>query len=306
MQNPASFAETAMLVQQAIAQGETQSIEYLFNRDLVTPQDGEALLDAIPAFGVDENWQKLWCASTYAFLGRRDGVTRALTDAHGPLAEKFRALFGLAPWYAHWKTHTSTQMTWRYPQDNLPASVAAQKAAFHALSDFFGKPLDHDILVFLWPARDEARKKLGRGLGFAIPQYSLIHAAPDQSPGHELAHLFAHAVPGTREKSAFVSEGVAVMLDQTGKNRVAEAKNAMARHGISAIDVAALWQSFSSLPHSVSYPIAGLFCARLLAAHGKSGIFELLRHPSYAEARAHFGGNLVDLVARDVEKMFQW
>ncbi len=301
MRIPARIVETVALVEGTIAADNTTDIEYLFNRDLYVPSDGEALLAAIRASCVDESWKNLWCASAYAFLGRRDDAARALEDARGPLAEKFRALFGHSPWYADWRTHETARVLWRFPDADFSASLAAQETAYHALSTFFGFGLDQKPLIFLWPSRDVARKLLGRGLGFSIPQYYLIHSAGDQSPGHELAHLFAHYLPGAGEKSAFIAEGTAVMLDQTEKNRSAQAREAMSRLRMKSVEIAALWRDFSSLHSSVSYPIAGLFCARFLATHGKAAFFALLRHQSYEAARVHFGAANIDFLMRDVE-----
>lgn len=303
MRIPTHIAETVAIVEGAIEAGDTENIEYLFNRNLYAPSDGEALLAAIPASRIDENHKKLWRASACAFLGRRDDAARALEGARGLLAEKFRALFGLSPWYANWRTHETARAVWRCPDADYPAPAMAQEAAYHALTAFFGFDLDQKPLIFLWPSRDAARKQLGRGLGFAIPQYYLIHSAYDQSPGHELAHLFAHYLPGAREKSAFVAEGAAVMLDQTGKDRVSEAREAMTRLGIESVDIPALWRDFSSLHSSVSYPVAGLFCARFLAAYGKHTFLELLRHPSYEDARARFGAAHIDFLIHDAENV---
>ena len=296
-----AIAETVSLVRRATEAGMTADIEFLFNRNLLTPADGEALLSAIPSSGVDENGQRLWRASVCAFLGRRDDAARALEAAQGPLADKFRVLFGLVPWYAHWQTRASARIVWRYPDAHPPAAIAAQEAAYAALAAFFERPLGQRPLIFLWPSRDEARRRLGRGLGFAIPQYYLVHAARDQSPGHELAHLFAHYLSGAGEKSTFVSEGAAVLLDQTDKDLTAEIRRAMAELKIKSIDVAALWQNFSSFHFSVSYPVAGLFCERLLTAQGKAALLGLLRHQPYQAARAHFGADIIDLLIQDVE-----
>lgn len=171
---------------------------------------------------------------------------------------------------------------------------------------FFEMPLAQKPLIFLWPSREEARMRLGRGLGFAIPQYYLIHSACDQSPGHELAHLFTHYLPGAQVKSSFVTEGASVMLDQTGRNRRAEAHDALVRLNTKTVDIAALWQNFSSAHFSISYSVAGLFCERFLTTFGKKRFLDFLRHQLYADACTFFGYKTIDCIIRETETMLNW
>lgn len=74
MRIPTHILETAALVKEAIAAGDTANVEYLFNRNLYAPSDGEALLEAIRASDIDESWKKLWRASACAGPPRRGGA----------------------------------------------------------------------------------------------------------------------------------------------------------------------------------------------------------------------------------------
>lgn len=165
------------------------------------------------------------------------------------------------------------------------------ESAYRAMAGFFADTLDRDIRLFLWASASEA-KQVGIEVGFARPDLFLIHAEIGQTPGHELAHVFEDQVLSPSYQAGLISEGVAVYLDQTNRNRLETARQAV-RTTDGQVSIQDWWQrspeEWTQIPSRVRYPVAGAFVAHLAERGGKERLLQLLQNQRLEEAQAVYG-----------------
>jgi dihydroxyacid dehydratase/phosphogluconate dehydratase len=86
-----------------------------------------------------------------------------------------------------------------------------------------------------------------------------------------------------------MTEGVAVWLDGSADDRVAEAAAALAGAGLARVDVRALWVDWRRLPQGVAYPVAGAVVEALVRAGGVGRLREALRDQTLEGVRRVYG-----------------
>ena len=153
------------------------------------------------------------------------------------------------------------------------------------------------INFYVWNTSAEAEAVLGRPLGFARPDLMLVHAAADQTRGHELTHVFVHHVFRPEATSRFIEEGIAVALDMSNRDRIGMARQAVKEGGLQRPIIARLWTSGGALDDNVMYPIAGAFIDYLARQGGRERLFALLKNQTIERARTIYGGDFDRLVA---------
>jgi hypothetical protein len=143
--------------------------------------------------------------------------------------------------------------------------------------------------LFVW---DSDREAHGAGLPrvhFARPAVGLSHLTWDQTVGHEIAHVIAFRAVRPTTATPLVTEGVAVWLDGSAEDRVAEAAAALAGAGLARVDLRALWTDWRRLPEGVAYPVAGAVVEALVKAAGVAPLREVLRDQTLDGARRVYG-----------------
>jgi hypothetical protein len=177
-----------------------------------------------------------------------------------------------------------------------PNEFSEQMEKAHAeLQKFFGGPLPAKISFYVWNSSTEGEKVLGRPLGFARADLLLIHATADQTPGHELTHIFVHHAARPEATSRFVEEGTAVALDLTQKDRMAVARAAVARAAPLLPTIRDLWLQAGRAPADLLYPIAGAFIDRLLS-QGRDPFLRFLKNQTLEHARLVYGARFDELI----------
>jgi hypothetical protein len=180
------------------------------------------------------------------------------------------------------------------------AFAATEERILTELLAYFGGPLSGKIDFYVWKDDAEALPVLGRPLAFALPSSLTLHTSAGHSEGHELTHVVVGDVLRPTRGSRLLSEGAAVVFDQTGRDLVAASKAAVRQAGPAKASVVTLW-ALDDRDDALIYPLGGAFAARLIAEGGKERFIELLREPTFDHARAntpnaveHQGRSLVE------------
>ena len=176
---------------------------------------------------------------------------------------------------------------------DLAAFAAAREAAAVRIAATLGdtaaaaspKPVD----LFVWDSDREARAAGLPRVHFARPAVGLSHLTWDQTVGHEIAHVIAFRAVRPGNPTPLVTEGVAVWLDGSAEDRVAEAAAALAGAGLARADLRALWTEWRRLPQGVAYPVAGAVVEALVQAGGVGRLREVLRDQTLEGARRVYG-----------------
>ncbi len=229
-------------------------------------------------------------------LARDCGATRNATRTAG---RSLRGL-GLDAYYDDWIVEETAHFVFSFsPRLGIidrQGFVAEREEAFTAISDWFGGKPSRKIRFFVWSDHVEAELAGLPPLGFSRPEFYLIHAHVGQTRGHEITHVISHhaLVPGA--KTGLINEGISVVHDQTGRNRMETARQAIAmgERGLGdspfvPVELRALWQDFDLLDTTFSYPIAAAFVDHLLTRGGKANFLAFFPDQTYAHAQAIYG-----------------
>ena len=185
------------------------------------------------------------------------------------------------------------------PNPNVDSKeFADQLERAHAeLQRILGGAPSGRINFYVWNSSAEAEAVLGRPLGFARPDLMLVHAAANQTRGHELTHVFVHHVFRPEATWRFIEEGIAVALDMSNRDRIGMARQAVKESGLQRPIVTRLWTSGGAVDENVMYPIAGAFVDYLARNGGRERLFALLKDQTIERARTIYGGDFDRLVA---------
>jgi hypothetical protein len=152
--------------------------------------------------------------------------------------------------------------------------LAAHDTAYARICRYFGVTLDKKPDCFFWTDTADARLVFGSPLGFASSRKFQINSRLDQTKGHELAHVVCYQALHPILGSKLINEGVAVYLDQTVRDRLQVAKDAMAGAPLNMGD---FWANNQN-SNNAMYPVAGAFIEFLAGKGSKEQLFRLLTY----------------------------
>lgn len=219
---------------------------------------------------------------------------------------KYRlALMGLTKEYDSFTVKKSAHFRFHFhPRvlalTDIDTFMQRREAAYDSICKFLGGTLNRTIDFFVWPDPYTSQELLGKELGFSMPAYCIVQSHYRQSVGHELAHVLTGQIFQIRRTTAVVNEGIAVYLDQSGRDRLSIARDAYNRHAGGYISIVGLWdirrqsnQSFDEL----TYPVGAAFLEFLEQKRGRALLLELIKHQSLEEARRIYGTDFDKLIA---------
>ena len=207
-------------------------------------------------------------------------------------------ILGLAESYDDWTTFTTKHFAFHYSSNlaDFDGETFARRRdeAFEIISAWFGGGPAAPIRFFVWKDKNEALAANLPPLGFARPELNLVHARAEQTVGHEMTHVISHHAMQPEFVTGLINEGISVYHDQTGRDQMALAREALADAPAETIEVAmaALWEDWSLLPVDISYPVSGAWVKVLIDKGGKEKFLEFFRDQRLANAKVLYGKEL--------------
>lgn len=181
----------------------------------------------------------------------------------------------------------------------LEYSLKRREEAYESINNFLSPNLFRKIDYYIWSSRDIAKEKQGRPLGFAHPEYYLIHSAYDQSIGHEMTHIMTHNIDGFTLASALISEGVAVYFDFTKQDKLSQAQKAMEYNAMKKINLKDLWLNWDSINQmSIKYPASAVLVKYLISEYGEDRFKLLLKNQTYENAKYIYGSKIDEILSK--------
>ena len=315
---------TIKSVIESINDDTTAEIEYSYNQNVKTKEDGIYLLNRINEIiflnDIPQSflsWYHLWLVSINYFAGYHDEAKKSLNfcdnlflnDEQKKLKEKFAVMFGFHEFYNDWNIFETENIIFHYRKDknsktDIDAFVLSRENAFIKIQSFFDSKIHRKIDFYLWDSREEAFSVLQRHLGFAIGQYYLIHNAADQSIGHEITHIITHYIDGAKSITSLICEGAAVLFDQSPeRDNIKFAKLMMEKNNVTTVDIKALWQNFFILSSGITYSTAVVFAQNLLNKFGKEKYIEIIKTQTYDEVCFILGKDNLEAVIEETQEM---
>jgi len=253
-------------------------------------------------------WAQVYISGCQYQAGNYDGARQALVSARNSSATKNvvntarrnLVFLGFAEEYDEWLPFETEHFSFRFsPRLALFDRVEfarEHEAAYETISTWFGGGPDRKIRFFVWMDNAEAQAMGLPPLGFARPPYHLIHAYEKQTVGHEMTHIISDYAVASEFKCGLINEGTSIYHDQTGRDTLDRARTAMAAYPAEApaVSLAALWEDWSLLEDTYSYPVAGAWITWLIEKGGREKFLTFFPNQSLANARAVYGPDLSD------------
>jgi hypothetical protein len=209
--------------------------------------------------------------------------------------------FGLDEAFDDWirreSEHLRVQFSPLHADQDIDRWMKGHDLAWDRLAALFEGAPEVPVHYIVWGNLDEARELCGiTSLGFAKPEYSLIHCRWEQTVGHELAHVFVGRVLHPTVTTRFVNEGLAVAHDLTNRNRLDVARGAMDEAGVDSVDLELLWTGQHPGGEEILYPVSGAWIDFLIREAGREKVLELARNQTIESAAAIYGDEFTGLV----------
>jgi len=283
--------------------------------DLGRPDEGQVFLERAVTADQLKTWVYAWgqiyLGQSYCQLGQWEQAQSVLVKARDSRATEnstrtarntLRGL-GMDEYFQDWVTFKSPHFIFHFSSrlENLDRAVfaRAREEAYATISNWFGGGPKHAIHFFVWADQAEATAAGMPVLGFSRPEFFLVQCLVQQTVGHEMTHVISHHAVEPTRTTGLINEGIAIVHDQTGRDTMSRARQAVAAglagSGESAfvkVGIRALWLDFSLLDAEYTYPLAGAWVDRLLAKGSKEKFLTFISDQSYANALAVYGAQL--------------
>jgi len=254
----------------------------------------------------DTDWRRGWSLFYMGIVhwdaGEREPARAAWVECRDSEATrnvarnaKYDLLFtGLDEAYRDWPVRTGTHVraifSPQLAERDLDGFVAEHDRAYEEITAFYGGGPDRIVDYVVWHDVDEATAVANiRALGYALPEMTLVHCRWEQTPGHELAHVVGWAACQPVEQTRLINEGAAVLLDLSGRDKLADARRAVAEAGLDRIPLDDWWRDGRRVPESIFYPVAGAWVAFLVEQGGQERFRELMHDQTIEAARDLYG-----------------
>ncbi len=265
----------------------------------------------------ENSWKKAWAlnylGTCYFMLEDYDDSGKALNecirlnatrnatnDAYGK-----SVYFGFNEFYNNWKLLETQHFRFHFQDMNdadIEKYVALRENAFKGINEFFEGEIPKKIDFFVWQSNDDAKKILKANLGFARPEYCLVHSSYQQTIGHEMTHVISNYSREIEIKTFFINEGTAVCFDLTVQDRVTPVKKWMAENKMK-VSIKECWENENYYPVEILYPLSGLFVKALIDNYGNDKFMNFFRNQTYENAKNVFGDQLDTFIQEFEDKM---
>ena len=273
-----------------------------------------AYLEAAVTKDHNNSWRKAWALS---YLGTCYFMVQDYKNSEMSLNECIQLnatqnatnisygqtlLFGFNEFYKTWKTVETENF--RFHFQNMEAAqtekyTSEREAAYKVINSFFKSTLPKKIDFYVWESREDAMKILKANLGFAKPDFCIVHAHIHQTIGHEMTHVISNFSTRFTSKTGLINEGTAVCFDQTNQDKELIVKDWIKANN-KKISIGEIWVGWKNYPDALTYPLAGLFVKELIENFGQEKFMEFFGNQTYENAKLIFGDKL-DTLIKDFE-----
>ncbi|MFA6979062.1 MAG: hypothetical protein WC209_07025 [Ignavibacteriaceae bacterium] len=214
-------------------------------------------------------------------------------------------IWGFSDFYKDWEKQETEHFVFHFQPNSIITNktkfIVTRESAFQTISQFFNVSLQSKIDFYIWNSDAEAKEKGIYSLGFALPEFYIIHSEANQTPGHEVTHIIAYYLSKDAKKTRFINEGIAVYFDcdpDTNFMKVGHLRET--EKYTDRISIVEAWSNKSKYADEILYPISGEFIARILEKGGKEKFLQLVVDQSLSNAKSLYG-NLLDDVIKKME-----
>lgn len=258
----------------------------------------------------DNTWRKAWSAgylgTAYFMLSDyknseamlQTAMQLNITQNATKYAARHQLLFGFHPFFADWQTRETAHFRFHFQNmdsTNMEWYAKSREDAFETINSFFGSVLPKKTDFFVWQSNEDAQEILKTQIGFAQPQYGVIHANYRQTRGHEMTHIISGNLGKNQVKTGLINEGTAVSFDQSNNNREEMVKTWLKANN-AKIDIEDIWVNWQKYPEELTYPLSGLFVGELISRFGKEKYLAFFANQTYENAVAVFGDETNKLI----------
>lgn len=235
----------------------------------------------------------------------QESLTLNTTKNAIKFAQNKMLIWGLAAFYKEWEKFESEHITFYFQPNSVIAGkqkfAERREAAFKNRAEFFGVTLKRKISYFVWNSDAEAKEKgIYTLLGFALPEFYVVHSGANQTSGHEITHVLSHFSTDVAAKTKLINEGIAVCFDADPNDAIVKIKQMREVEKFTGkISLKEAWFDAKKYPEFVYYDVAGELIARLLKVGGKEKLLKLTGNQTYAAALELYG----DLLNTTIEKL---
>jgi hypothetical protein len=210
-----------------------------------------------------------------------------------------------------WREKTEGNLIFRYipgtaAERDLGEIAQTRQRMYEEIAKYFGVATPGPVKVVLSPNRAAAVKH-GYGLGSTIVANSTAeviytgdeHSFEKRSPGHELAHIIGSKVDGAFHHMPFLDEGMAELLDGSGRDLHAAYVNEVRARSLSG----SATRLTSEDVHGASTARAGSFVKFLADRYGRDRLLNLWKAAAITWSGSTFTttGSVKVTTARDLE-----
>lgn len=262
----------------------------------------------------NNSWRKAWAlgylGTCYFMLQKYDDSEKSLNEcikinatknstneAYGKLL-----FFGFNEFYKSWKIVETENFRFHFQNMNdvdIEKYISSRESAYKEINDFFKSKLPKKIDFCVWESRDDAMRILKKNLGFAIPEFCMVHSHFQQTIGHEMTHVISNYTSQITHKTRFINEGIAVCFDQTNQDKSELVKNWIKTNN-KQVAIREYWENGNGYADEILYPLSGLFVKELLDNFGREKCLEFFKNQTYDNAKVVFGDKL-EKVIQDFE-----
>ncbi|RKD85993.1 tetratricopeptide repeat protein [Mangrovibacterium diazotrophicum] len=294
--------------------------QVVLGRSLTATGDSK---EAIPhlqfVIGNTGSWRKAWAladiGSCYYRIGEYEQSKIALkacielnaTQNATRAARRLSLILGSDDFFATWTIQETEHIRFHFQdmeETQMQAFMQSREAAFVKINRFFNSTISKKIDFFVWNSREDAKRVFGADLGFARPEYCLVHSHFEQTRGHEMTHVISNSSRQMLLRTGLINEGTAVCFDLSARNEEQQVLDWIAANK-QPVNLKDIWTDFRKYPTELTYPLSGFFVGELLDRFGKDKFLAFFPNQTYENAQAVFGDELDKLISETENKFNQ-
>lgn len=201
-------------------------------------------------------------------------------------AERRLKAFQLDEYYKSWHSIETVHFRFHFQNKKDIPDIASftdlREKAYENINKFFKGTPPKKIDFYVWSDADAGKSQLGKNVGFAIADLCIINVMKNQTRGHEITHILLEYGLHPIIKTGFINEGTATFFDQTDRNRMEVAKEAIAEIEIKVLD---LWDNPDKYTSDLNYTVGSAWIEYLNKKGSEAQLKRLLAEQTSAAAK---------------------